>query len=299
MAYGRSAALFIMLLAHGAGAQMNAVAPMGGSDQLPGLTGVADKLYLSSEAAEPTASATAAAPVTLPPPPRRARTLQNPEAGDRVRPFRAAAFGLTASTLGAGAEMAVRIARTLNLRVGGSYLNWTYPFNLDGIDYAPALKFTAGQSTIDWFPHHAEFHISVGALYFRNHIAGNATVAEGQSFTLGATQYTNSVDDPVGGTASVVYGKQIAPLLLLGFGNLLPRAGRHISVPVEFGGAYLQAPQLNLHLTGTACTTQGCFNAATDTEVQANLKSEITKLQGDLHFLQIFPIVSVGLACRF
>ena len=289
-----------MLLAHGAGAQMDAVGSKGAIDQPAALTDAAETLYTPADTAERAVSAaTPAAPMTLPPPARRVRDLPDAKAGDRVRPFRAAAFGLTASTLGAGAEMAVPIARTLNLRIGGSYVNWTYPFNLDGIDYAPALKVTAGQGTVDWFPHHAEFHVSVGALYFQNHIAGNATVAEGQSFTLGTTQYTNSVDDPVSGTATIVYGKQIAPLLLLGFGNLLPRGGRHISVPFEFGGAYMQAPQLNLRLTGTACTTQGCFNAATDTEVQANLKSEITKLQGDLHFLQIYPLVSVGLACRF
>ena len=239
--------------------------------------------------------------VTLPPKPVKVRDLPAPAHGDRprIRPFQAAAFGLTAGSLGAGGELAIPMASTLNLRVGASYLLWHYPFSIDGIDYNPGLKFTSGRATIDWFPHHGAFHISAGALYFRNAIGGSADVVEGQTFSLGGTNYINSVDDPIHGTATISYGKQIAPMLLLGFGNILPRSGRHLSMPFEFGGAYMEPPTLNLKLKGTACTNQGCFNAATDTEVQANLLKEVNTLQSDVRFLQVYPIVSLGLACRF
>ncbi len=240
------------------------------------------------------------APVTLPPKPAKVRDLP-PIAGDRprIRPFQAAAFGLTASTLGGGAELAIPIASTLNLRAGASYALLHYPFNIDGIDYSPGLKFTSARATVDWFPHHGAFHISAGALYFRNTIGGAADVVEGQTFSLGGINYINSVDDPIHGAASIAYGKQIAPMVLLGFGNILPRSGRHLSMPFEFGGAYLQPPTLNLRLSGTACTNQGCFNAATDPQVQANLTKEVNTLQSDIRFLQVYPIVSLGIACRF
>ncbi len=247
------------------------------------------------------ASPTPGAPVTLPPKPAKVRDLPLPGQADRprVRPFQAVAFGLTASSLGAGSELAIPVAGTLNLRVGASYLLWHYPFTIDGIDYNPGLKFTSARGTIDWFPHHGAFHVSAGALYFRNTIGGSADVIEGQTFSLGGTNYINSVDDPIHGTANLAYGKQIAPMLLLGFGNILPRSGRHLSMPFEFGGAYMKPPTLNLKLTGTACTSQGCFNAATDPQVQANILKEVTTLQGDIRFLQVYPIVSLGLACRF
>ena len=240
------------------------------------------------------------APVTLPPKPPKVRDLP-PITGDRprIRPFQAAAFGLTASSLGAGAEVAIPVASTLNLRAGASYALLHYPFNVDGIDYTPGLKFTAARATVDWFPHRGAFHISAGALYFRNTIGGSADVVEGQTFSLGGTNYINSVDDPIHGTANIAYGKQIAPMVLLGFGNILPRSGRHLSMPFEFGGAYMQPPTLTLKLSGTACTTDGCFNAATDPQVQANLTKEVNTLQSDLRFLQVYPIVSLGLACRF
>ena len=254
-----------------------------------------------SPAAPALADPSPGAPVTLPPKPARVHDLPAITNGDRprVRPFQAAAFGLTASSLGTGAELAIPVASTLNLRAGASYLLWHYPFNIDGIDYNPGLKFTSARATVDWFPHHGAFHISAGALYFRNAIGGSADVVEGQTFSLGGTNYINSVDDPIHGTATITYGKQIAPMVLLGFGNILPRSGRHLSMPFEFGGAYMRPPALNLKLSGTACTTQGCFNAATDPQVQANVTKEVNTLQSDIRFLQVYPIVSLGLACRF
>ena len=152
---------------------------------------------------------------------------------------------------------------------------------------------------MDWFPHHGAFHISVGALYFRNAIAGVANVGEGRSFTLGDTTYVNSVDDPVHGSAAITYHKKVAPMATLGFGNILPRSGRHVSVPIELGGAYLQPPDMTLDLAGTACTNEGCFNARTDPTLRANLLAEETRFEKDLRYFQVYPIVSLGLACRF
>lgn len=269
----------------------------------PPLSAVSSSSSLASalpSALPATTSPEPPAPVTLPPKPARVHDLPA-ITGDhpRIRSFQAAAFSLTASTLGTGAELAIPVASTLNLRIGASYALLHYPFNIDGIDYTPGLKFTSGRATVDWFPHHGAFHISAGALYFRNAIGGAADVVEGGTFSLGGTNYINTVDDPIHGTATIAYGKQIAPLVLLGFGNILPRSGRHLSMPFEFGGAYLQPPTLNLKLSGTACTTEGCFNAATDPEVQSNLTKEVNTLQSDIRFLQIYPVVSLGLACRF
>lgn len=216
-----------------------------------------------------------------------------------MRPLRAVAFGLTVSTLGAGVEAAVPLSRTLNWRVGASYVRYDVPFSINGIDYDPGVKYTAGRSTLDWFPHRGAFHISAGALYFRNAIAGSARVVEGATFTLGDTTYVNSVDDPIRGRAALVYGKHVAPLVLLGFGNILPRSGRHISVPIEFGGAYLQPPAVQLDLAGTACTNQGCFNAATDSTVRENIAAQQTRFTSNLRPLAVYPILSLGLACRF
>lgn len=230
--------------------------------------------------------------VHLPPPPKGHQL-------PRIGPFSTAALGLTAGTLGPGVELALPVLRNVNVRFGGSYFDLRYPFTIDGVNYNTALKLTSGQGMIDWFPKRGGFHISAGALYCKDEVSAAAEVAPGQQFKLGDTAYLNSLDDPVQGTASLKFQKKVAPIVLLGFGNLIPRSGRHISVPFEFGGAYLAPPNVAIQLAGTACTTQGCFNIAKDPAVQANLAKEESKLNRDIRPLQIYPILSLGFALRF
>jgi hypothetical protein len=217
----------------------------------------------------------------------------------QVYPFSTVAVGVHAGTLGAGLEAATPLSRSLNLRVGANFIDWAYAFRIDGINYATNINFRSGQASIDWFPFHGSFHISPGILYFKNGLSGSADVSLGQPFSLSNTDYINSVDDPVGGTASVKYAHHYAPTLMFGMSNIIPRNGRHFSMPLEFGGAYTQAPVMNVTLDGTACTVQGCFNAATDPGTQANLKQEISDINQTVKKIPVYPIVSLGFAFRF
>jgi len=83
-------------------------------------------------------------------------------------------------------------------------------------------------------------------------------VPAGKTFTLDGTTYTSSATDPVTGTGAVTMNKT-APKLTVGWGNLVPRSGRHFSVPVEIGAAYIGDPKVAvtwpnrvLHLRGHA-----------------------------------------------
>ncbi len=214
-------------------------------------------------------------------------------------PFSHVAFGLTATTLGGGVQLATPLGNRLNLRVGGNFVQFQYPFTTDGVQYTPQIKLESGQGTIDWFPGNGEFHVSAGALYFRNGFSGSANVQPGQVYTLGDTTYINSVDDPVSGTASLKYDRKVAPMLLIGWGNLIPRTGRHVTFPIEVGVAYMGAPQMTLHLNGTSCTTDGCFNNATDPSTLTNIKQEQNQIDNDLRYTTFYPVLSVGFGFRF
>lgn len=217
----------------------------------------------------------------------------------RLRPFSRIAIGIKADTLGAGIELATPLSRGLNLRATVNAFNYTYPFTIDGINYDAGLNFKSGQMSVDWFPFHGEFHISPGLIYFKNGLAGKASVSAGLPFQLSGTSYINSVDDPVNGTVAVTYPRKIAPVLTFGFGNIIPRSGRHFSVPFELGAAYLGAAQMDIKLVGTACTAAGCFNAATDPGTQSSLAGEVHSLNDDLARFKVYPIVSLGLGYRF
>ncbi len=217
----------------------------------------------------------------------------------KVHPFSTVAFGIRAGSLGAGAEIATPLSRTLNLRASVNYMSFRYSFRIDGINYYTRADFRSGQVGIDWFPFHGGFHISPGYMYFNTGLAGAAKVTPGQSFVLDSTTYINSVDDPVGGAASITYSQHYAPVLMFGFSNIIPRTGGHFSMPFEFGAAYTHAPVMAVDLAGTACTNQGCFNAGNDPDTQANLKREVNELNESVSKVPVFPIVTLGIAVRF
>jgi len=215
------------------------------------------------------------------------------------RPFSSFAVGVKADTLGAGIEVATPLSRGFNLRTGADFFAYGYPFSVNGVHYNAELDFRSGQLHVDWFPWHNGFHISPGLLYFKNSVSAIATVGPGQPFQLNDQDFINSVNDPVHGTASVIIPHKVAPMLTLGFGNILPRSGRHISVPFEIGVAYVGQTRVNVALSGTACTTDGCVDMATDPSTQNDLKQEVSDVNDTLSSYPIYPIVSVGFAYRF
>jgi hypothetical protein len=216
-----------------------------------------------------------------------------------AKPFSKVALGFKTSMLGTGLELATPLARSFNLRVGANIFAFGYGFDIDGVHYDSDLHFRSVQASLDWFPTHSSFHISPGLLYGRNSLSAIATVPPGQAFSLGNQPLINSIDDPMGGTASAVFPRNFAPILMAGFGNMIPRTGNHLSFPFELGVAVTGRPIIDLKLSGTACTTDGCFYSVTDPTTQIALQKEIVKLNNDVRWFPIYPIVSAGVAYRF
>jgi hypothetical protein len=216
-----------------------------------------------------------------------------------TRPFSTVALGIKADTLGTGLELATPLSRSFNLRTGANIFAFGYAFNIDGVDYDSDLHFRSAQVNLDWFPFHGRFHISPGVLYAKNSLTAIASVSPGAYFELGSQGFINTVDDPLNGSAAIKFPHEIAPMIMIGFGNLIPRSGKHFSMPVEVGAAFIGTPTVNVQLSGTACTNEGCFDAATNPDVQKGLADEIIKLNKRLSNIPVYPIVSVGFAYRF
>ena len=230
---------------------------------------------------------------------KRVSDLPDLSAPSRFRPFSRLAIAVKADSLGLGGELATPLGRSFNLRVGASLANLGYAFDIDGINYNTGTHLKSGTATVDWFPRAGGFHISPGVLYLQPSVGGTANVPAGRYFSLGDTSFVNSIDDPVSGIASFKYDRKVFPMLLMGFGNLLPRSGRHLSIPFEVGAAYTGLAVINVTLVGTACTTQGCFDAATDTQTQTSLRQELNDINKDLKPYPFYPIVSLGVGYRF
>jgi len=213
--------------------------------------------------------------------------------------------GLTAGTLGAGIQGAVSVTKLSNVRVGFNAFSYSDTFNKDGITYSGTLKLRSAQVTWDqYIPHLGGFHISPGALiYDGNAGTANANISGGQSFSLGSQTYYSGNTNPVTGTGAISFNKA-APMILFGFGNLLPRSQRHFGISLEAGVVFQGSPNAKLNLNGTAClnaaqTAATCLNAATDPTVQANVTSENTKLNNDLNPFKYYPVISLGFSYKF
>jgi hypothetical protein len=226
-----------------------------------------------------------------------------PSAESNSRPSTADnfAFGVKVSTLGLGAEMAARVASRANVRAGFNVLGYARTFTKDGIPYDGHLDFRTLEGHLDFFPWSGNFHVSPGVLvYIGDPITARTVVPGGQSFTLGGTTYYSDGAAPVNGGGKIDFDRA-APLLTVGWGNLISRSERRFSVPVEVGIAFQGSPQATLNLQGSVCTSPGinCRPIPNDPTVQSNIVSEERKLNNSMSVFKVYPYISVGFGVKF
>jgi len=204
------------------------------------------------------------------------------------------------SSLGAGAEVGVSVARKVNIRGGFNDFSYSRGFGKDGITYNGNLKLRSGSVLLDWFPFGGGFHLSPGALVYNgNGGTANANVPGGQTFTLGGTTYQSDTTNPVTGKGNLGFTKA-APMVLFGWGNLVPRH-KHFSFKIEAGVVFQGSPRATLALAGSACQPGGgsCVNAATDPAVQSSVQAEQIKLNNTLSPFKYYPVISIATGYRF
>jgi hypothetical protein len=211
--------------------------------------------------------------------------------------------GVTGGTLGAGIQGAMSVTPYSNIRAGFNDFSYSDTFAKDGITYGGTLQLRSAQVTYDqYFKHMGGFHISPGALiYDGNGGTATANISSGQTFTLGNQTYYSSAASPVTGNGAITFAKA-APMVLVGFGNLVPRGERHFGFGVEAGVVFQGSAKAALNLGGMSCLaspTAGCVDTATDPGVQANLQAEQTKLNNQFAPYKYYPVVAMGISYRF
>ncbi|HKW18749.1 MAG TPA: hypothetical protein VJO35_14675 [Terriglobales bacterium] len=214
-------------------------------------------------------------------------------------------FGVKASLLGVGAEVATRVTHRTNARVGFNVLGYSRDFSKDGINYNGHLSFRSVEAHYDIFPWARSFHVGPGVLaYIGNPITANALVPGNQSFTLGGHTYYSDPSAPMTASGKVNFN-QVAPMITVGWGNLVRRDSKHFSIPVELGVAFQGSPKSTLSLAGNVCTPgpagslgTTCTSTSSST-VQSNVLSEQTKINKSMSPFKAYPIISVGFGYKF
>lgn len=209
--------------------------------------------------------------------------------------------GFKVSSLGIGGDVAFPISRRTNLRAGFNAFSYSGDFDKDGVVYTGDLKLVSVQGYWDFFPFGGAFHVSPGLmLYNGTDLLANAQVPASKSFDLGDGTYISSSSDPIRGTAKAGLNK-VAPMFLVGWGNLVPRTSKRVSFTIEGGFAYIGEPDVKLNFVGSACDTNGtdCSSVIADPSFQTNLRREQNKIKDDAAAFRFYPVLSVGVGYRF
>jgi hypothetical protein len=204
------------------------------------------------------------------------------------------------STLGFGVEAATAVTSRSNVRIGVNLFGFGVNKTKDGISFDARLKMRSLQATFDYYLWRG-FHVSPGALLYNgNAVTASVSVPGGRSFRLSGTTYYSDANNPITGNADVSMWKT-APMILIGYGNLLPRNGRHFTANVDVGLVYEGAPAVALNLAGGTCDAQGlnCQTVSGNPAIQSSIQSEQAKLSHDLRLLRFYPVLSFGFGWRF
>lgn len=209
-------------------------------------------------------------------------------------------IGVKVSTLGIGGEAAFPVTHRSNVRFGFNAFTYNHTFGKDNVSYKGALNLLSAQATWDVFPI-GGLHFSPGVLLYNgNKISANANVKGGGSFTLSNVDYISDPANPVSGTGKLTLNK-VAPLMLLGFGNLVPRSHRHFSVTFDVGAAYQGEPRATLNFSGNVCDPSGlnCRAISSDPTVLANIQKEQAKINKSASPFRFYPVISFGFGYKF
>jgi hypothetical protein len=208
--------------------------------------------------------------------------------------------GFKLSTLGIGFQVGTALASRVNIRGGANFFSYSDSLDEDGVTYNGTLRLRSVEAKVDLFVA-GGFRVTPGFLVYNdNNISATAFVPGGQSFTLGGTRYFSSATNPITGTAALTLNKT-APTLGIGFGNLLPRSGRHFSVSTDLGVVFQGSPQFALGLAGNSCAPNFtlCVPLITLPGASANILSEQQKISDDLKPFKYYPELSVIIGWSF
>lgn len=184
-----------------------------------------------------------------------------------------------AGTGGFGGGVAVGVLPTVNVRVEGSYFTYSRDdLELEG-DYSADIlaegRLLLGSVVADWHPTGGAFRFSVGAMY--NGTEGSGSISPREPVEVGTRTYT---PEEIGDLSAVIRpGITIAPYGGVGFGRAI---ARRVGVMFDVGAVYLGSPEVDITATGMLAPTA----------------QEADQLEENLAWVQVYPIISLGLSFR-
>jgi hypothetical protein len=184
-----------------------------------------------------------------------------------------------AGTGGVGGGIVVGVHPKVNVRAEASYFNYSRDDLEIEADYETSVAaegtLMLGSLIADWYPTGGGFRFSFGGVY--NGIEGSGSILPVEPVEVGSRTYSPQQVGSV--TAEITPSMTIAPYGGIGFGNAL---SRRIGIQMDMGAVYLGSPEVELVTTGMLTPTA----------------QEAEQIEENLSWVQVYPIVTLGLSVR-
>lgn len=208
-------------------------------------------------------------------------------------------LAVVVGTTGPGIEVATAVARKTNIRGGFNYFDYSLSGTNNNITYSGKIRLESAEILLDQYLA-GPLHISAGAMVYNGFQAsGTLSVPGGQNFTLNHVSYYSSASDPVNGTG-LITARKVAPEVLFGLGNILPRGARHFGVNLDLGVAFQGSANATLNFGGSTCLTPsgGCLPISSDPSVQSNVQAQQGKLNHSLNPYWFYPVLRISFGSK-
>jgi hypothetical protein len=196
------------------------------------------------------------------------------------------ALGLKAGTLGAGLDLTVGLAPSLNLRAGVQGFSLSRAFTERDLTYDGKADLRSAWLLLDVHPGGKGTRLSVGGVYSRNKVTGTSPASG--TVTVNGVTYSVANVGTIDGEATA---NDLCPYVGLGWGNAV-RSGSALRFAFDVGVMYQGAPKISLtaHPVNPALVPPAFF---------ADLEKERQKVEDDASKYKFYPVVNLGFSYRF
>lgn len=194
------------------------------------------------------------------------------------------AVGTVVGTTGIGVEAQYKLSDSVILRGGPNYLDFSYDSEIDDVDYEFDVEYSNLFVGADWHPGETPWFISAGVAVNDNSIAGLARPTA--NVEIGNRSYTPGEVGQIDGTIET---NTVVPYLGVGWSNSFYSESAW-SFGVNAGVYYTGSP--NVELTGNG-------TLAGDPVFANDIEREEQNVEDDIDWIQLYPVLTVGVNYRF
>ena len=210
------------------------------------------------------------------------------------------------STLGLGGHIVRKITPNFNARVGVNAFGLGIDINETEFDYEGDLNLFNVSTLIDVHPFkNSGFRLTAGGIFSNNNIEGTADVSDRVADELGEVEIGGetidirdlNIDELATIDADIDINNSVAPYVGIGGGNAVG-SGKGLGFWWNLGVVFGGSPEAEVS-SNISDDVPESLRAEVEAAADRALEDEEEDLEDELDFINIYPVVSLGLSYQF